>query len=201
MFGIIIERLLDRRDLIASVDISADHPVGDLLHAGLPGRNFFHKDAVAHDCDCIADRQDFLQTVCDENNGDTPRGHAADRIQQGIRLTLCQNSRGLVEDQKTQLVFGQFSCDFRELLVSDRHAADDHVAVDVDTHLLDGFDSRLIHCLPVECVQALSENLREKILLFRFAVEDDVLLCLETGDQGKFLMYHADSRCDRVKGG
>ena len=136
----------------------------------------------------------------DENNGDAPRGHTADRVEQGLCLTLCKNGSGLVEDQKTQLIFGQFSCNFRKLLVSDRHTADDHVTVDVDTHLFNGFDCRLIHCLPVQCVQTFSENLRQKVLLFRFAVKYDIFLCLETGNQGKLLVYHADTRCDGIEG-
>ena len=164
-------------------------------------RYFLHQDTIAHDGNGIADGQDLLQAVSDKDDRDSPGGHAADGIQQGFRLPLCQDCCRLIQNEEPQLILGELSGDLRKLFVTYGHTADDHMAVDRHAHFFNRFLSRLIHGLPVQGVQTVSKDLREEVPLFRFAVQDNVLFRLKARDQGKLLMYHADARLDGIKRG
>ena len=83
--------------------------------------------------------------------------------------------------------------------MADRHVADDHMLIDVNAHLFDGFRRAFVHLLIIEGIETVAEDLGDHVALFRFAVEQNIFCRREAGNQGKFLMHHADSGLERVK--
>ena len=66
------------------------------------------------------------------------RRHAADGIEQRRSLLFRQNGGRLVENKQLEMLLAQLTRDLGELLMADRHIADDHVGVDVDAHFFNG---------------------------------------------------------------
>ena len=142
----------------AGSHLAPHHVVGDVADVRLAGGHVLDHITVPHDDHLIAHRQDLLQAVGDEDHGDAPGGHAADGVQQRLRLLLGEHGGGFVQDQQLQVLLAQLAGDLRKLLVPHGHAADDHLLVDSHAHLLDGFCGAVIHFLIVESVQARAEH-------------------------------------------
>ena len=100
-----------------------------------------------------------MEAVGDEDDGNTPGGHAPDGLQQGLGLPLRQHGGGLVQNQELQLVLAQLPGNLRELLVAHGHVADDHFGVDGDAHLLDGGGGPPVHLFIIQRVQPVAEHL------------------------------------------
>ncbi len=135
-----------------------------------------------------------------EYHSDAPGRHAADGIQQRSRLALGQDRRGFVEDQELQLFLAELARDLGKLLVTDGHVVDDHLAVDLHAHLLDGIAGALSHGGAIQRVQPLAEHLGDHALFLGFTVQQDVFRGAEAGNQGKLLVHHADAGRERIKG-
>ena len=142
----------------ALLDLTAHHGAGDVTDIRLLGGDILDHVAVAHDDHLVADGEDLLQAVGDEDDGDAAGRHAADGVQQSLRLLLGEDGGGLVEDQQTQILLTQLAGDLGKLLMADGHIADDHFGVDGNAHLVDGLVSAAIHFLIVESVHALAEH-------------------------------------------
>ena len=82
-----------------------------------------------------------------------------------------------------------------------RHIADRHVRIDLHAHFINGLFGQLCHLLVIQSVQTISEYLGDHTLFPRFAVEQDIFSGREAGDQGKFLMDHADTCMQGIEGG
>ena len=85
----------------------------------------------------------------DKDDGNAACGHRTDGVQQRRRFLLGQNRGRLVENEKLEVVLAELSRNFRKLLVTDRHVADDHMLVDMNAHLLDGFCRAFVHLLVI----------------------------------------------------
>ena len=157
--------------------------------------------AVAHDDDLVANIKDLLQAVRDEDDRDAARRHAADGIEQRRSLLFRQNGGRLVENKQLEMLLAQLARDLGELLMADRHIADDHVGVDVDAHFFNGCRCTAVHLLIIERVQTAAEHLGDDVFLLGLTVEQNILRRRKAGDQRKLLMHHADTGCQCVKGG
>ncbi len=136
----------------------------------------------------------------DEDDGDALGGHVADGVQQRGGLFFGQHGRRLVQNQQLELVLAQFAGNLRELLVANGHIADTHIRVNLHAHFLNGLGGGLRDGLVIQRVQPLAEHLGKKGLFDRFPVQHDVFRRGKAGDQGEFLVDHADSGGQRVKG-
>ena len=135
----------------------------------------------------------------DEDYGDPLGRHVPDGLQQCLGLFLRQDRGGLVQDQQLQVLLTQLPGDLRKLLVAHRHIADDHVSADLDAHFVNGLGGALLDLLIIQRIQPGAEGLGDDALFRGFPVEQDVFGGGKAGDQGKFLVDHADAGGQCVK--
>ena len=187
--------------LNGNIHLAAHHGLGDAVYIGFGCGDILNHVTVPHDNHLVAHGQDLVEAVGNKDDGNAPLGHTADGIQQRIRFLLRQHGGGLIQDQQLQLILAQLSCNFGKLLMTDRHIADAHVGIDVDTHLLDGGIRTLIHFFIVQGVQPGAEHFGQNILLLGLTVEQNIFRGSKAGNQREFLMHHTDTGFQCIEGG
>ena len=81
------------------------------------------------------------------------------------------------------------------------HVADNHIAADLHAHLVDRLIRPLGNGLVIQGVQPGPKNLGDNVGLGGLPVEQDVFGGGKAGNQGKLLVYHADTGGQGLKGG
>ena len=135
----------------------------------------------------------------DKDNGDAAFCHSPDRFKQGFGFLLGKNRSRFIQDEDLQLLFGELTCDLGELLVSDGHVADHHFAVDIHAHHFDGGGSTLVHLCAFQYIHTISEYFGDHVFPGWFSVQQYVFCGSKAGDQGKFLMHHANAGFNGIK--
>ena len=134
-----------------------------------------------------------------KDDGDAPGGHTPDGGKQGFRFLLREYGGGLIQDQQLELVLAELPGDFRKLFVPDGHIMNDHGSVNMHAHLFDGFFGFFGHFFPIQGIETVTENLGDHAFLFRLPVQQDILSGRKAGNEGEFLVDHADASGQRLK--
>ena len=105
------------------VDGTVHHRLDHRLLGPGRGRALFDAPSVAHHGHAIADREDLLEMVADEDDADAIRFERPDRAHQEFDLVTGQGRGRLVHDDDARLL-RQRPPDLHELALRERHAAE-----------------------------------------------------------------------------
>ena len=148
--------LLLREELL---DVAADHPAHDLglghVLDGI-GRDVF---AVAHDRDHVAEREDLVEAVRDEDDAAPLVAEAPCDGEQSLDLDAAERRRRLIHDQEAGIEQDGFR-DLDDLLVGDRQALRGAVGVDVHAEAFEHLVGLRAHALAVDPADAVGRGWR-----------------------------------------
>ena len=172
----------------SALELAADHPAHDLVgrHVGDP--RVVHDRAVAHDGDGVADREDLLEAVRDEQHRGALLAQRAHDAEQPLDLGAGERGGRLVHDQHAR-VEAQRLGDLDDLLVGDREAADRAARGRA------GRRAGRAAPGPRVCIARRSIRLQRAE---RVVAHDDVLRDAEVGEQRRLLVDHGDAGVARV---
>ena len=88
------------------LELAADDEVDDLLDIGLADQPLGDVAALVHDHDAVADHEQVLQPVGDQDDADAAGADLADEIEHGVDLGDRQRRRRLVHDEDQRIERG-----------------------------------------------------------------------------------------------
>ena len=112
-------------------ELAADHPAHEVVRGHLRGRAVVGDRAVAQDGDRVADGEDLVQAVGDEQHGRAALAQRAHDAEQPLDLEPGERRGGLVHDQHARVEAERLG-DLDQLLVGDREAAHGLLGVELD---------------------------------------------------------------------
>ena len=80
-------------------ELPPDDQVDDVLDVGVADQPLGDVAAFIHDLNAVADEEQILQAVGDENDADAARAHCADEVQHSLDFGDGKSCRRLVHDQ------------------------------------------------------------------------------------------------------
>ena len=171
------------------VHVTADHRADHGLHGQLLDRLRPDVAAVAHHGDPLADREDLVEAVRDEEDGVAPGAQRLDDAEQPLDLVRRQRRGRLVHHDDAR-VRRQRLRDLDELLIGDREAPGEPVRVEPDAELLEQRCGLAPHPSPVDSSEALE----------RLDADEDVLGDAQVGEERRLLEDDRDSGLLRLLG-
>ena len=135
-----------------------------------------HVAAVAHHGDALAEREDLLEPMRDEEHRVAARAQRLDDAEQPVDLRGRQRGRRLVHHDHPR-VRRQRLRDLDELLVGDREPAREPVGVEADAELLEDGGRLAAHPPAVDAAEALE----------RLRADEDVLGDAQVGEERRLL--------------
>lgn len=184
------QRDLARLDLLLRVQlrqVAADHAADQVVLGHALDRFAGDPGAVAQGGDPLADLEDLLQTVGDEEDGGALLAQGADDTEEPGHLAAGEGRRRLVHDQDAG-VEGERLGDLDDLLVGDGQAARRAVGVEFDTEPLHQGESRRMGGLVVDAAEGAA----------RLAAHEDVFGDRKVGEESGLLVDHGDARVPGV---
>ena len=166
-------------------DLASDHHLGELVPVGLGGRDDADQPPPAQDRDAVADLQDLVQLVRDDDGGPALFHQAAQRGEQALGFLGRQDRRRLVENQDPGIGVERLE-NFHPLAFADGQVADLRIGLDLETEL------------PGNLAQTAAA--RREALAQRpqpLAPQNDVLQNGQIVGQREMLVDHADPGPDR----
>ena len=131
---------------------------------------------VAHHGDALAEREDLLEAMRDEEHRVAARPQCLDDAEQPVDLRPGQRGRRLVHHDHPR-VRRQRLCDLDELLVGDRETARKPLGVEADAELIEDGGRLAAHAPRVDAAEALE----------RLRADEDVLGDAQVGKQRRLL--------------
>ena len=159
--------------------LAPDHERDDLVHAGLGDALRADVLTVAHDGDGVAQVEDLVEAVGDEDQGAALVAQAAGDGEEAVHLDTGQGGGGLVHDEQRGVERDGLG-DLEDLLVGDREAAGRATRVDRDAEPLEEGGSLGVHPVPVDAARGAD----------RLATHEDVLGDVEVGEERRLLVDH-----------
>ena len=128
----------DLGDLLGEerVQVAPDHRVDQPLLRRLRDRLGRDVAPVAHHRDALAEREDLVEPVRDEEHRRALRAQRLDDAEEAVDLRLRERGGGLVHDDHARLGRERLG-DLDDLLVGDREPARDAVGVELDAELVE----------------------------------------------------------------
>ncbi len=163
-------------------DLATDHAGDHLVDGRLGDRLGADVLAVAHHRDRVAEREDLVEAVGDEDQGATLVAQAAGDREQPLDLDAAQGCGRLVHDQQGRVERDGLR-DLDDLLVGDGEAARRATGVDRDAQPLEEALGLGVHRRPVDPAGAAE----------RLAAHEDVLGDRQVGEQRRLLVDHRDA--------
>ena len=162
-------------------EIAPDHRAHEVvgIHPRkLPGDD---EPAVAQDGDALAQSEDLLEPVRDEEDCDARLAQRRGHAEQPVDLDGRQRRRRLVHHDHARIERERL-CDLDELLLRDRQAAGDAVGVEANPEPLEDRVGLLAHGTAVDAPAGAE----------RLAADEDVLDDGEVGEERRLLVDHGD---------
>ena len=123
--------------LVNRVEVAADHPLHDLVLAGLAGSEGPRGATVLEDRDPVGDGEDLVQSVRDEDDAQPFRSQTSQQFEEPLRLEPAEAGGRLVEDEDPGVLVER-PCDLDQLLLRGGESFDRAVRVDADPQRGDG---------------------------------------------------------------
>ena len=176
------EDLADRRlDLREERHAPADHVPDEVGRGEVRGRRRDDVPAVAEDRRAVAQLEDLVEPVADEQDRDATRPQVADDREQALDLVRRERRRRLVEDQDARLDRQRLG-DLDELLVGHRQAADRRADVELDVELLEQGLRGPPRRAPVEDPEPAGRGVADEHVLGDGQVREEARLLVDDGD-------------------
>ena len=153
-----------RLDLGEQRDGAADHVPDEVGRRQLRRRRGDDVAAVAEDRRPVAQLEDLVEAVADEQHRDAAVAQAADDREQAVDLVRRQRGGRLVEDQDAGLDRQRLG-DLDQLLVGHRQAADRRRDVELDVELLEQRLGAAAHRAPVDRPEARRRRVADEHVL------------------------------------
>ena len=141
----------------------------------------------------IRHRNDFVQTMRNEHDGNALRCDDPHRLEQPFRFALREHSRRLVKNQKLDARLVDFSGYFDKLHISDRQSLYFYILFYVKTDRIKRFSGVLSHAFSVQALQGFPENMACDARCRDFASNFNVFSYSKTRYQHKLLVNHTDA--------
>ena len=171
------------------VHVAADHRPDHRLDRQLADRLRQDVATVAHHGDALADREDLLEPVRDEEHRVSARPQRLDDAEQPVDLRAGERGGRLVHHDHAR-VRGQRLHDLDQLLVGDREPARETVRVEPDAELVEDGGRLAAHPPAVDAAEALE----------RLRADEDVLGDAQVGEERRLLEDDRDPRRLRLLG-
>ena len=131
-------------------ELAADHPAHDLARGRCPATSASRdRDPVAHDRHAVAEGEDLVEAVADEDDRRTAVAQPSGHVEQPLGLGGRQRRRRLVHHDDAGIGRERLG-DLDELLVADREALGTAVGVERDAELVEERRRGLAHRRPVD---------------------------------------------------
>ena len=181
----------DLGDLLGEerVQVAADHRVDQLLRRRLGDRLGHDVAAVAHHGDALAEREDLVQPVRDEQHGRAAGAQRLDDAEEPVDLGLRERGRRLVHHDHARVGRERLG-DLDDLLIGDREPARDAVGIELDAELVEEQLHLAPHAPPVDAPAAAQ----------RLRADEDVLRDRQVGEERGLLEDDGDAGCVRLRG-
>ena len=145
--------------------------------------------AVAHHGDALAEREDLVQPVRDEQHRRAPGAQRLDDAEEALDLGLRERGRRLVHHDHARLGRERLG-DLDDLLVGDREPACDAVGIELDAELVEQPRGLAPHAPPVDAPAAAQ----------RLGADEDVLRDGQVGEERGLLEDDRDAGRVRLRG-
>ena len=175
----------DRRRCLGEevADLSADHPLDDPVDGRLRDRVGGDVGAVAHHGDRVAEREDLVEAVGDEDERAALVAQAAGDREEPVDLDPAERRGRLVHDQQARVERDGLG-DLDDLLVGDRESPSGTARVDPDAETGEERLGLGVHRRPVDAAAAA----------VRLTAHEDVLGHRQVGEERGLLVDHRDAR-------
>jgi hypothetical protein len=168
-------------------ELAADHAAHELVGVHVGRAPVVRDLAVAQDGDGVADREDLVEPVGDEEHAGAALLERSDHPEEPLDLVPGERRGGLVHDQHAR-VEGQRLGDLDDLLVGDAQAADRLLGVELDAEAV----HQLLHGV-VERAAVDAPHRPERVAAHHHVLRDG-----EVGEERRLLVDHRDARVARV---
>ncbi len=91
--------------------------------------------AVTQNCQAVGNRHNFIQSVRNENNGNSLLGYELHNVTKAFGLTFSQNSCRFVKDEQLDTRFVDLACYFHKLFIPNGKSGDFYILFDFFIHL------------------------------------------------------------------
>ena len=177
--------LLVRR---AAAQLAPDHQRRERARRRVRRVDRRDRATAAEDRDAVRNGLHLVELVRDEDHGAPLVRHAAQRLEQHLRLLRREHRGRLVQDQDARVPIERLE-DLDALLLAERQLPDARARIDVEAVALRDLADAALDRPRVD---------PERAALAAVVAEDDVLRDGERLDEPEVLVHHADARVERV---